>query len=246
MIALLISGKEDEYSPIKETLLENGYNCIQYTSFMKAFDNLEEISPDVIVINAQDYPRHWKILALASKIWLSKTIKTIVLVQEGFKDTKDAKILSVFPFKYDSSEPFDKALFFDLIKSFEINDTKAASPSSENVSSVKLNYDEVYDDEDFQAPTVAELLSRAEDEYISTGSKCNFIFMNPSVMSIITGKVVSFLYPEICFLPDRKEGLQSIYIGQILDDCSLKTEIGLSSVKVCVTDIADTITMHIC
>ncbi len=243
MIALLISGKKDEYSSIKECLVENGYDCVQYTSFMKAYDNLEEISPELIILNAQDYPRHWKVIAFAAKSFTNKA-KTIILTQNGFKESKEAEALSALPFFYDCSDTFNKSLFHELLKS--VQKSEENMDTSENVNSVKLNYDEFFDEEDFAAPTVAELLSRAEDEYISTGSKCNFAYMNPSVMSIITGKVVSFIYPEICFLPDRKEGFQSVYIGQILDDCSLKTEIGLSSVKVCVTDIADTITMHIC
>ncbi|MCR4940663.1 MAG: hypothetical protein K5930_11250 [Treponemataceae bacterium] len=244
MIALLISGNIDEYEAIKEALQEKDYSCVHYTSFMKAYDNLEEIAPDIVVISSQDYPRHWKIIALAAKTNPEKNIKTILLVQDGFKGAKEAQALSAYPFTYTDADKINKTLFFELINS--IQKREDTMDIRDSVNSVKLNYDEYFDEEDFPAPTVAELLSRAEDEYISTGSKCSFIYMNPSVMSLITGKVVSFIYPEICFRPDRKEGFQSVYIGQILDDCSLKTDIGLSSVKVCVTDITDTITMHIC
>ena len=249
MIALLISGSQDEYGSIKSVLSEKDYNVIHYTNFMKAFDNLDDINPDIIIISAQDYPRHWKIISFAAHYRVS--MKTIVLVNQNFTEQKDANFLSACLFTYDTEENFNKSLFLEVLKFSEepvseIQDNIDTLDSSESITSTKINYDEYFDEEDFPAPTVEELLSRSANEYISTGSKCNFVYMNPSVMSIITGKVVSFIYPEICFMPDRKEGFQSIYIGQILDDCSLKTEIGLSSVKTCVTDVSDTITMHIC
>ena len=236
MIALIISGSQDEYKSIKDILEEKDYGVVQYTNFMKAYDNLEEINPDVIVVSAQDYPRHWKIIASAANFRFSKHVKVILLINQDFSEKQEAEALSVCMFSYNSEESFNKPLFVEALN----------ATGEEHVAAAKINYDEYFDEEDFPAPTVEEILSRSGDEYISTGSKCNFVYMNPSVMSIITGKVISFVYPEICFLPDRKEGFQSIYIGQILDDCSLKTEIGLSSVKTCVTDVSDTITMHIC
>ena len=238
MIALLVSGEQDEYALIKDTLVQNGYGCIQYINFLKAYDNLDEVCPDLIIINAQEYPRHWKIIAFAAK----KT-RTILLVPKSFNSSAEAKELSVSTFLYDDDIEFNKQLFNELLNSTYI-------PDSENDTTAHIDtaidYSGYCDDDDFSAPTVEELLSHSGDDYISTGSNCSFVFMNPAVMSIITGKVISFVYPEICFLPDRKEGFQSVYIGQIFDDCSLKTEIGLSSVKTCVTDVSDTITLHIC
>lgn len=243
MIALIISGKQDEYAPIKEALEEKGYNCIHYTNFMKAYDNLEELSPDVVIISIKDYPRHWKIVSFADAESLAKKIKTIILVPHSFKGIKEAEQLCATPFIYDEEEGFNKPLFMELLNTV---DDEVPELSEDVRINSKIDYGNYFDEDDFPAPTVEELLSRAENDYMSHDSKCSFIYMNPSVMSIITGKVISFIYPEICFLPDRKEGFQSIYIGQILDDCSLKTEIGLSSVKTCVTDVSDTITMHIC
>ena len=245
MIALLISGKNDEYACVKEALEEKGYSCVQYSNFMKAYDNLEELSPDVVIISARDYPRHWKIVSFSADICPSKKIKTILLVPHGFSENEEAEKLSVRTFVYDESESFYKPLFYELLNIVDIEEPVTSAKIESKIES-KIDYDEYFDEDDFPAPTVAELLSRSEDEYISHGCKCSFVYMNPAVMSIITGKVLSFIYPEICFLPDRKEGFQSVYIGQILDDCSLKTEIGLSSVKTCVTDVSDTITMHIC
>ena len=51
MIALLISGSQDEYRSIKSALEEKDYGVVQYDNFLKAYDNLEEIHPDVILIN---------------------------------------------------------------------------------------------------------------------------------------------------------------------------------------------------
>jgi hypothetical protein len=42
--------------------LEPG-DCIRYSSPLKALDNIDEITPDKIIINTIDFPRQWKVIA---------------------------------------------------------------------------------------------------------------------------------------------------------------------------------------
>ena len=150
MIALLISGSQDEYRSIKSALEEKNYGVVQYDNFLKAYDNLEEIHPDVIVVSAQDYPRHWKIIASTANFRLSKHVKTIILVNQKFDAQKDIEALPAYPFAYDTEEDFDKHQFFEVLN-----------------SEYKTNFNE---EDDFTAPTVEELLSRSSgDDYISQG-----------------------------------------------------------------------------
>ena len=125
---------------------------------MKAYDNFEEINPDVIVVNAQDYPRHWKIIASAANFRLSKHAKMILLVNEDFSEKEEADALSVCMFSYSSEDTFNKPLFIEALN----------APTEEHVASAKINYDEYFDEEDFPAPTVEEILAKSGDEYIST------------------------------------------------------------------------------
>lgn len=65
MKILLINHDE----PLREAMESffNGHKCeyLSYSNSHKATDNLVEISPEVILFNAGDFPRHWK-LALRS------------------------------------------------------------------------------------------------------------------------------------------------------------------------------------
>ena len=115
MIALIISGSQDEYKSIKGILEEKDYGVVQYTNCMKAYDNFEEINPDVIVVNAQDYPRHWKIIASAANFRLSKDVKIILLVNQDFSEKEEADALSVCMFSYSSEDTFNKPLFNEAL-----------------------------------------------------------------------------------------------------------------------------------
>jgi len=62
MKALIISDDETFIGCIDSFFQKNNMDTIIYKWFLKALDNLQEIRPDIIIINTIDYPRHWKIL----------------------------------------------------------------------------------------------------------------------------------------------------------------------------------------
>ena len=61
MKALVVLDDKDKIESLKKRLSEIGYDTICYQWLMKALDNIEEIAPHLVIINAEDYPRHWKI-----------------------------------------------------------------------------------------------------------------------------------------------------------------------------------------
>ena len=63
MKALLISDRPEIIDFVTPLLKDNGFDLIHYRWIIKALDNIEEIQPDVIVLSAAEYPRHWKTLA---------------------------------------------------------------------------------------------------------------------------------------------------------------------------------------
>ena len=63
MKVLIITEKQDLSTKISTIAKNYGADTIIYKWFLKALDNLEEIQPDVIVLSAMEYPRHWKTLA---------------------------------------------------------------------------------------------------------------------------------------------------------------------------------------
>ena len=63
MKALVISDRTEIIDFVTPLLKEKGFDLIHYRWIIKALDNIEEIQPDIIVLSAGEYPRHWKTLA---------------------------------------------------------------------------------------------------------------------------------------------------------------------------------------
>ncbi|UTC74215.1 hypothetical protein E4O03_08145 [Treponema sp. OMZ 792] len=60
MKALLISDLPRSTDDLQPLFSEYKFELIHYRSPLKALDNIEEISPNMVIINARDFPRHWK------------------------------------------------------------------------------------------------------------------------------------------------------------------------------------------
>ena len=67
-----------------------GYSVIQYTHPLKIMDNLDEISPDVLVCSAVDYPRHWKLIVKQVRETRSREETAIILSVEEQFDAEEA------------------------------------------------------------------------------------------------------------------------------------------------------------
>lgn len=63
MKALVISDRKEIIDYVIPLLKANNFDIIHYRWIIKAIDNIEEIQPDLIVLSAEEYPRHWKTLA---------------------------------------------------------------------------------------------------------------------------------------------------------------------------------------
>lgn len=96
MKAVIIAESESIIEEFSQYYKENGYDIIVYRWLMKAMDNIEEIDPDLIFINAEEYPRHWKVLC-QYVAGLNKNPK-IVLYSSSVLNDEDknkAKILNI-------------------------------------------------------------------------------------------------------------------------------------------------------
>jgi len=63
MKALIICDECKISSQVNDFLAKQGIDSIIYNWFLKALDNIEEINPDIIIVNGEEFPRHWKIVA---------------------------------------------------------------------------------------------------------------------------------------------------------------------------------------
>jgi len=90
MKALLISDLPRSTDDLQPLFSEYKFDLIHYRSPLKALDNIEEISPDIIVINARDFPRHWKPITQHIRWDTSKEEVLIVLLTPNDFSTDDA------------------------------------------------------------------------------------------------------------------------------------------------------------
>lgn len=90
MKTLLISESQDILTSYADFFKSMGYENLCYRWLLKAMDNLEEIQPDVVFINASDYPRHWK--TIVQYIRASGFCNPVVLLTaEHLNDDDEAK-----------------------------------------------------------------------------------------------------------------------------------------------------------
>lgn len=97
MKALIVSDSQKESIALQATAQQLGYDTIAYRWLLKALDNIEEISPQVVIINALEYPRHWKLFTQHLLCALSHKPKVILLVPENWEEEEieKARILGV-------------------------------------------------------------------------------------------------------------------------------------------------------
>lgn len=98
MKALLVADNNLVIDNISQILETAGYDVIIYNWLLKALDNIEEISPHLIVVSAKDYPRHWKTLAQYASMGFRSYKPQIILYAEGGlsdDDMQKAKTLNI-------------------------------------------------------------------------------------------------------------------------------------------------------
>ena len=97
MKTLLISESRDVLTAYADFFKSMGYENLCYRWLLKAMDNLEEIQPDVVFINASDYPRHWK--TIVQHIRASGFCNPVVLIAAEYLDEDDqakARFLGIY------------------------------------------------------------------------------------------------------------------------------------------------------
>ena len=89
MKALLIADNPQVIDNISQILETAGYDVITYKWLLKALDNIEEISPHLIIVSAKDYPRHWKTLAQYAQTVFASYKPQVILYAEGGLDDEE-------------------------------------------------------------------------------------------------------------------------------------------------------------
>jgi len=80
MMMMLVSETQDKSEDIIKFFRDEAMDIIHYSSPMKALDNLQEIAPDAVLLDAVDFPRHWKVITQYLRYNTSKNEVVVILI----------------------------------------------------------------------------------------------------------------------------------------------------------------------
>ena len=98
MKAIIVADNKKAVDNIAQVLEIAGYDVIVYKWLLKALDNIEEIKPHLIIVNAKEYPRHWKTITQFAKSAFGAYKPQIILFTDGdfpYEEYEKAQILRV-------------------------------------------------------------------------------------------------------------------------------------------------------
>lgn len=176
-------------------------NIFAYNSPIKALDNLDEISPDIILWNIVSFPRHWKVFV---PFYLTDSTNTaqLILFTDGQPDEKEAEkaealgVAGIIQTGLDSSEARD--FISQFIHSAHAPGTAPAAHSSGTAQPQPAGtgyYEPLAKDKPFLTMT------------------------HPENLRIIRGRVLS-LRPDTILLKPLQQGL-TIATGMAFKKCHL-------------------------
>jgi len=139
MTLLLVSEKPDLLGYLQSLEIFRGHTLVQYQHPLKALDNLQELLPELILWDHEDFPRHWKICAnwCENQQELEAT-HCIIFSETGFSEAEESKVqvfsrVQLFEYSlYDENLP-------TFLKAFiPQNPVQTESPASEEAPAKKL------------------------------------------------------------------------------------------------------------
>ena len=166
-----------------------GFETIRYRNPVKTIDNLEEISPDAIVVSARDFPRHWKVLAQAVRAEKDKDECVIILLKgEVFPLEEAAKAAHIGVngvVKDNLDDRREQIRFQQLLKRYMVVD------------------------EDRSADRITP----------SAWDRLDFMFAHPVSLSPISGKLEAISPVGLSFVADIPDMVSDLVTGDLLEDC---------------------------
>ncbi|MCQ2591638.1 MAG: hypothetical protein MJ188_02545 [Treponema sp.] len=196
MISLIISNDKNVSEQFNTLFKNHGFETIKYKWFLKALDNLEEIEPDFIVVNADEYPRHWKMISMFLKCSLvEKPIKLVLYTAEQITKDEQKKIdfLAADYVISDFSQESINELFTENLQMENENDSELISVSVsdfEEIIQVDDVISEISQDETEELFSVSDITESYDD--LKGAGVGDFMFNNPADNSLICGKYLDF------------------------------------------------------
>lgn len=203
---ILLVCEDDEVASCISSAFDDIGKCsvITYHYLLKALDNAQEIAPDAVIINAVDYPLHWKTFVQYLKCMGISTV-TVLYVGRSFseEDSQKARMLGV-SLTFCSTDDFDSLRHIASEVLRLAQEKKTLSSINDDRSAFDNNDSTPYTE--------------------NTSNALALIFTHPYNDAFIIGKVVSIDGEKVVFAPDFPVLVDCLIAGDILKEVSYKQD----------------------
>lgn len=193
MKVLVITEREEVKKQIEEVLAGTDAEVIGYGDPIKAMDNLDEVSPEGILIYTEDFPRHWKVFISFLRSTFPKKVACILITGSGFteEEASKAEVLGV------------DAVLSEALTGEEERKTILSVLGAVPKGTVKT-------------PLEKTVWVPAEEDRIE------LLFMHPETLTLIQGKILQLGPDTIWFDPRDREKTKDLTPPLILQACSFR------------------------
>ncbi|MDR1301581.1 MAG: PilZ domain-containing protein [Treponema sp.] len=192
MKLLLVIGSDDTFDRVSYYTKAMGFDLIRYRYVLKSMDNLEEVEPQGIIISAQDFPWHWKVLLQFVRSEWSKEQCPIIILKG-----------SQFPL-----EAASKAFYLGVNGLvMEALDDPLEIKRLQGILRESIPAQEQY---------------RVRRYFEDSWNRFGLVISHPFTQVLITGRVISISACGISFYPDYLTSMKDIPVNMELPGCSLR------------------------
>jgi hypothetical protein len=193
MKLLVILGSDEIFDIIAQNIKPLGFDLIWYRHVLKAMDNIDEIDPTGIIINAKDFPRHWKIIVQFTRSDRPKESCPIIILKG-----KDFSL-----------EEASKAFYLGV--SGIVSEDLSNAAEVDRLQKILGRYVAIEDKR------------KTQRFHAETWNRLGICISNPQDKTMINGMVKTISSSGISFVPDDTTTVGNLIEGQELSDCSLRT-----------------------
>ncbi len=230
MKALVIADNEKVIKRINSTLESFGYDTIVYRWLLKALDNIEEISPHLIVISTEDYPRHWKTLTqfaewtqnaenseTADSFDVIQFPQVILMVGDNFSaeeedKAKTLRVVGTFKKVDEDGEDGNYSKLGAILDSL----SKKFGTAKKKEDDTPLSFNEPV------LPPTEQSETESNEEESGVTVPCSFVFTNPITLSLVYGTARNFNGKTLEFTPDIPDFAKTLSEGTTINSASLR------------------------
>ncbi|AEF85525.1 conserved hypothetical protein [Treponema primitia ZAS-2] len=192
MKLLAVLGSDELLSLLSQNIKPLGFDVIRYHHVLKAMDNVEEIEPATIIINAKDYPRHWKTMVQFVRYYHPKAECPIILLKG-----------QNFPL-----EEASKAFYLGV--SGIVSEDLTRPSEVDQLQRILSRYIKLEDKRG------------ATRYHIEDPKEVGICVVNPLDKALITGRANTLSATGISFAPDASSVLDNLSENMEISECSLR------------------------